>query len=164
MLLNMFSIGNVGKAFSGFYKTYFDKLNEAYGFMKEAAKSKRQDSGTKQPAEAAEEQTEKKETENPISKIQVLVMQRFTIEMGRLFIRFVLAIPDILFGNYFTYPINCGWGLNRTRAIDFFNDKFNVKQGTGGPTTNQDAIKSVQVSSTKLQKDNFKISMVTHPL
>ena len=131
MLLNMFSIGNVGKAFSGFYKTYFDKLNEAYGFMKEAAKSKRQDSGTKQPAEAAEEQTEEKETENPISKIQLPVMQRFTIEMGRLFIRFVLAIPDILFGHYFTYPINCGWGLNRTRAIDFFNDKFNVKQCTG---------------------------------
>lgn len=131
MLLNLFSIGNVGKAFSGFYKTYFDKLTEAYGLMKEGAKAKREDSSTKQPTEAANEQVEGDESENPINNIQFPVLQRFTIEVGRLFVRFVLALPDILFGNYFTYPINCGWGLNRSRAIDFFNDKFNVRECTG---------------------------------
>ena len=131
MLLNLFSIGNVGKAFSGFYKLYFNKLHEAYGLMKEAAKAKRQDSSSKQPAEGIEEQIDEEESENPLNNIQFPVMQRYVIEMARLSVRFVLAVPDILFGHYFTYPMNCGWGLNRSRAIDFFNDKFNVKHCTG---------------------------------
>lgn len=131
MLLNLFSVGNVGKAFSGFYKEYFNKLHEAYVMMKAGAKAKRQNPETKQPAEAVGEEIEEEETENPLSKIEFPVLQRYVIEMARLSIRFVLALPDILFGHYFTYPMNCGWGLNRSRAIDFFNDKFNVKQCTG---------------------------------
>ena len=70
---------------------------------------------------------EMKETEiNPDDFMDFPVMQRMVIEMMRLAVRVILALPDMLLGHYFSYPINCGWGLNRTRANVFFSEKFFV--------------------------------------
>ena len=32
------------------------------------------------------------------------------IEFQRLVVRTILALPDIVMGNYFDIPLNCGWG------------------------------------------------------
>ena len=113
---------NLGKPFAAAFKRYLSLEREivyTYKQMKDSEKNNEE--------EPVDQDEEMKETEiNPDDFMDFPVMQRMVIEMMRLAVRVILALPDMLLGHYFSYPINCGWGLNRTRANVFFSEKFNL--------------------------------------
>ena len=127
---------NLGKPFAAAFKRYLSLLSEKlfsiYKQMKDSEKNNEE--------EPVDQDEEIKETEiNPDDFMDFPVMQRMVIEMMRLAVRVILALPDMLLGHYFSYPINCGWGLNQTRANVFFSEKFNL--------IHNDTIKQYQLCS-----------------
>ena len=116
---NQEQVINFGKPFSVAHKGIFKLINWVKKILKKVNKLK---SGSEPEADEEDEE----ENINPDDFISLPVFQRASIEMIRLFLRFVLALPDIVFGHFLDYPINCGWGLNQTRAKAFFQESFQL--------------------------------------
>jgi len=116
---NQEQVINFGKPFSVAHKGIFKLVNWVKKVIKKVQKLK---SGSEPNEDEEDEET----SINPDDFIVFPVFQRASIEMIRLFLRFVLALPDIVFGHFLDYPINCGWGLNQTRAKAFFQESFQL--------------------------------------